>query len=122
MSKPPLILWCRRFLLQLFVLSFVFGLTMAWAERAQGLWPLLPLIPAALLALAFAGYWRRLDELQRLVLNEGLQRAGLYFVAFTVIWGWAERTGLPALPLRYAGFVALLLWGIAVWQVARRYQ
>ena len=83
---------------------------------------LAPVVPLLFVLLAFVGYLRRMDELQRMIQLEALGFGFGATVLFTIGYGFLEGVGFPNLELYWVGTAMILLWGAASAVISARYR
>ena len=83
---------------------------------------LLPVVPALFLILAFVGYMRGMDELQRQIQLEALALSFGGTAVLTFGYGFLQGVGFPQLNWTFVFPLMVGLWGIGVAMAGRKYQ
>lgn len=111
------------FILYIGLLTF----SLSWIEQyPESIWrypiALIPILPAIWIAIGIIRALRKLDELARMVLYEGLAIAALLTFIVSAGLGLLEIAGLPKLNSIYIALFMVVAWLFGKLLVTRRYQ
>ncbi len=123
-ERFPLI---RPLLIPLVLYIGLLTLSMTWLERVPDSGrryaiALIPMLPAVWIAVGIIRAMRKLDELARGILYEGLAIAALLTFFVCAGLGLLEIAGLPKLNSIYIALVMVLAWLVGKLLISRRYE
>ena len=120
----------RRYTRDIVIALVAYGVLLACSGFVVGANPdagwryavaLLPMVPAAFVAVAWVRYFRRMDELQQRIALEALAFAfgGTALITFT--YGFLEQAGLPSLSWWWVWPIMASLWIVGGWLARKRW-
>jgi len=83
---------------------------------------LLPMIPGVWIAVGVVRAIQKLDEMERLILLEGMAVSFMGTIILTLSLGLLQTVGFMSVNAIYIGFFMLVLWLIAKLTLHRRYE
>jgi hypothetical protein len=83
---------------------------------------LTPMIPGIWIAIGVARAIQKLDEMERLVLLEGMAASFMGTLILVLSLGFLQLAGFPAVNGVYIGFFMTVLWLLAKLTIHRRYE
>jgi hypothetical protein len=102
--------------------------SMNWLDRHpnQSAWrygiALTPMIPGIWIAIGIVRAIQKLDEMERLVLLEGIAASFMGTLLLVLSLGFLQLAGFPAVNGVYIGFFMSVLWLFAKLAIHRRYE
>lgn len=103
------------------------GVSLTWIETHPDadwryLVALLPLVPGIFLTLGILRAIRKLDEMSRMILVNGIEISFAFTLFLTISLGFLGMAGFPQPNAAYISFFMLVMWLVGKLFITRKYQ
>jgi hypothetical protein len=131
MTEAHLNLESRKYLVRILGATLLYAaalvLSIRWLQHnppAPWKYPIaiLPVLPALLIPVAAAHFFRVMDEMQRRIQLEGLAFSSIATAVLTLTYGFLGNAGLPQLSWVWVWPVMGVCWAVGLALARRRYQ